>query len=161
VPVSGVRLQIREGLPQGGQVLGGEDCPQHLALEPEMLQDLLADELAFPVAVGCDDDPRGALERLLDGLELGGLVAAVVQPGRIEPLRLEQGKGPFPPGRIDLLGLRQPQQMTLGRQDLTMAVADRSPDIARLAALLGDDHGLHRRVDLSSSTRAAYCTENT
>jgi hypothetical protein len=50
--------------------------------------------------------------------------------------------------------------MTLGRQDLSVAVANRGPDVARLAALLGDDHGLHRWVDLSSSTGAAYGTEN-
>src|SRR5215218_4166413 len=125
-----------------------------------MLQDLLADELALPVAVGRDDDARGALEGLLDDLELGGLVAAAVEPGRVETLRLEQGIGPSLPGRIDLLGLGQPQEMTLGRQDLAVAVADRGPDVARLTAFLGDDHGLHRRVDLSSSVRAAYRTEN-
>src|SRR3954453_17803017 len=120
-----------------------------------MLQDFLADELAFPVAVGRDDDARGALEGPSDGLELGGLVAAAVQPGRIEAFRLEQGKGPSLPGWIDLLGLGQPQEMTLGRQDLAVAVADRSPDVARLTAFFGDDHGLHRRADLSFSPRAA------
>src|SRR3954464_4053889 len=118
-----------------------------------MLQDFLADELAFPVAVGRDDDARGALEGLSDALELGGLVAAAVEPGRIEALRLEQDIGPFLPGRIDLLGLGQPQEMTLGWQDLAVAVADGGPDVARLAAFLGDDHGRHWRVDLSSSPR--------
>src|SRR3954452_6859491 len=119
-----------------------------------MLQDFLADELAFPVAVGGDDDARGALEGLSDGLELGGPVAAALGPGRIEALGLEQGKGPSLPGRIDLLGLGPPQEVTLGRQDLAVAVADRGPDVARLAAFLGDDHGLHRRVDLSPSPRS-------
>ena len=90
-----------------------------------MLQDLLANKLALPIAVGRDDDARGALEGLLDDLELGGLVAAAVEPGRVETLRLEQGMGPSLPGRIDLLGLGQPREMTLGRQDLSVAVADR------------------------------------
>ena len=82
------------------------------------------------------------LQGLLDGLELGGLVAAAVGLGRVEALRLEQGEGPSPPSRVDLLGLGQAQQMALGRQDLPVAVADRGPDVARLAAFLGDDHGL-------------------
>ena len=145
VPVVGVRPQARERLAQGRRVLGGEDRPQHLAPEPEVLEDLLADELALAVAVGRDDGARGALQRLPDGLELGGLVAAAVGPGRVETLGLEQGEGPPPPRRVDLLGLGQPQQVPLGRQDLAVAVAERGPDVARLAALLGDDHGPHRR----------------
>ena len=110
--------------------------------------------------VGRDLPCQAQSDRLqLDDLELGGLVAAAVEPGRIETLRLEQGIGPSLPSWIDLLGLGQPQEMTLGWQDLSVAVADRGPDVARLTAFLGDDHGLHRRVDLSSSATAAYRTK--
>jgi hypothetical protein len=54
-----------------------------------VLQDLLADELALAVAVGRDDHARGALQGLLDDLELGRLVAAAIELGRIEAFRLE------------------------------------------------------------------------
>ena len=87
---------------------------------------------------------RGALEGLLDGLELGGLVAAAVRPGRIEARGLEQGEGPLLPGWIDLLGFGQAQQMAFGRQDLAVAVADGGADVTCLAGFLGDDGGLHQ-----------------
>jgi hypothetical protein len=85
---------------------------------------------------------RAAPLRLLDGLELGGLAAAAVGPGRVEALGLEQGEGPASPGGVDLLGRGQAQQVAFGRQHLSMAVADGGSDIACLAGLLGDDDGL-------------------
>src|SRR3954447_15786952 len=58
-------------------------------------------------------------------------------------LGLEQGEGPALPGRVDLLGLGEAEQVALGREDGAVAVADGGADVAGLAGLLGDDERLH------------------
>jgi len=55
-----------------------------------MLQYLLADELALPVAVGCEDDAIAGLERGTDGFELGRFVALLRWPCGVEAVRFEE-----------------------------------------------------------------------
>ena len=110
-----------------------------------MLEDLLADQLALAVAVGGEDDLIATLERGGDRLQLGGLVALGRGLGGVEAVRLQQHARPAFPRGLDLMGLGQSQQVSLGRQDLPEAVAERRAQVAGLAGLLGDDQDRHGR----------------
>ena len=126
--------------------LGGEHHPPDLAAVAAVLEDLLADQLALAVAVGGEPDPLCALERVADGLELGGLVAACGGLGAVEPVGAQQHGRPTLPGRHRLFGLEQRQQVAFGREDGAEARAHGGADVLGLAGLLGDDDVVgHRR----------------
>src|SRR5262249_15426250 len=84
--VVGVRLCPGEGVANGLWVLGSEHDPHYLAAEAEVLEDLLADQLALAIAVGGKPDAPGRAERFLDRLELACLVPARRGLGPEEPL---------------------------------------------------------------------------
>ena len=65
-----------ERLANGLRVLRGEQHPQNLAAIAAMLEDLLADELPLPVAIGGQPDACGGAQRRANGLQLRGFVAA-------------------------------------------------------------------------------------
>ena len=85
-----VRLELCEGLPQGFWVLSGKQGALHAAAISEMVEDLLADELPFAVAIGCQDHLIAGLERRGDGLEFRRLVAVCRGARRIEAVRLQE-----------------------------------------------------------------------
>ena len=65
------------------------------------------------------------LEGRTDRLQLGGLVALGRGLCGVEPVRLEKYARPVFPGGLDLVGLGQSQQVTLGGQDLPEPIAER------------------------------------
>ena len=138
-----VGFELVEGLSQRLGVLSGEERALDGAAIAQMLQDFLADQLALAVAVGGEDHLIATLEGCTDRLQLGGLVALGRRPCGVEPVRLEKYARPVFPGGLDLMGLGQSQQVTLGGQDLPEPVAERRAQIAGLASLLGDDQGRH------------------
>ena len=144
-----VRLQPGEGLLKRLGILCREQGPPHAPAIAEMVEDFLTDQLALTVAIGRQDDVVAGLERRGDGLELRRLVPAGSRARRIEPIRLEDDAGPALPGGIDLLGLRKPQQMTFGGQDLSEPRAKGGPEILRLAGLFRNDQCRHgsRRIE--------------
>ena len=139
-----VGFELVEGLSQRLGVLSGEQGALDGAAIAQVLQDFLADQLALAVAVGGEDDPITTLKRRGDRLQLGGLVALGRGLRGVEPVRLQQHARPAFPRGLDLMGLGQAQQVSLGRQDLPEPVAERRAQIAGLAGLLGDDQGRHR-----------------
>ncbi len=138
-----IGLELVEGLPQRFGVLCGEQGALDGAAIAQVLEDLLADQLAFTVAVGGEDDPIATRQRRGDRLQLGGLVAFCRGLRRVEIVRLQQLARPAFPCGIDLMRLGQAQQVAFGGQDLPEAFAERRAQVARLAGLLGDDQGWH------------------
>ena len=138
-----VGFELVEGLAQRLGVLGGEQGALDGAAIAQVLQDFLADQLALAVAVGGEDHLVAPLERGRDRLQLGGLVALGCGLRGVEPVRLQQHARPSFPRGLDLMGLGQPQQVSLGRQDLPEPVAERRAEITGLAGLLGDDQDRH------------------
>jgi hypothetical protein len=131
-------------------VLSGEERALHSAAIAQVLQDFLANQLALTVAVGGENHLITARKRGSDRLQLGGLVALGRGLCGIEPLRLEEYARPALPGGLDLIGLGQSQQVSLGRQDLPEPVAECRAQITGLAGLLGDDQDRHgRQPDLN------------
>ena len=104
-----------------------------------MLQNLLADELTFPIAVGRQPDPPRGSQRIANGLELGRLVAACSWAGAVQRVRPQEHGGPAFPGRHHVFGLLQIEQMALGGQDGAITAANRRADVRGLAGLLRDD----------------------
>ena len=85
-----VRLELCEGLPQGLWVLRGKQGALYAATIGEIVDDLLADELPFAVAIGRQDHLIASLERGGDGLEFRRLVALRRGARRIEVIRLQE-----------------------------------------------------------------------
>ena len=145
-----VGFELLEGLAQRLGVLSGEQGALDGAAIAQVLQDLLADQLALAVAVGGEDHLVATLQRRGDRLQLGGLVALGRGLRGVETVRLQQHARPAFPSGIDLVGLGQAQQMPLRRQDLPEPVAERRAQVASLAGLFRDDQGRHgRQPDLN------------
>ena len=149
----GVGPGAAEGVANGLRILRGEHHPHHLAAVAAILQDLLADELSLPVAVGREPDPLRRAQGGPDRLQLRGLVAASGRLGAVKPLGLQQLRRPAFPGRVRVLRLAQVEQMALRGEDGAVAGPDGGADILRLAGLLGDDdlvgHDVERRGRLT------------
>ena len=140
-----VGFELIEGQSQRLGVLSGEKRALDGAAIAQVLQDLLADQLALAVAIGGENYLITTRKRGSDRLQLGGLVALGRGLCWIEPLRLEEYARPALPGGLDLMGLGQSQQVSLGRQDLPEPVAECRAQITGLAGLLGDDQDRHGR----------------
>jgi hypothetical protein len=138
-----VRLQPGEGLLKRLRILRREQGPPHASTIAEMVEDFLTDQLTLAVAIGRQDDLVAGLERRGDGLEFRRIVSLGSRPRRIKPIRFEDDAGPALPCGIDLLGLGQPQEMTLGGQDLSKPSAKGGPEILRLAGLFRNDQCRH------------------
>ena len=126
-------------------VLSGEKRALHSAAIAQVLQDFLANQLALAVAVGGENNLITTLKRGSDRFQLRGLVALGRGLCGIEPFRLEEYARPAFPRSLDLMGLCQSQQVSLGRQDLPEPVAECRAQITGLAGLLGDDQVRHGR----------------
>ena len=102
-----VRPCAGKGLTDRPGVLGGEHHPAHLTFVAVMLEDLLADQLAFTIAVGRQPNALGRPQRVADGLKLGRLVTAASRLGGVEAVGAQQGGAPPLPGGISGFGLDQ------------------------------------------------------
>ena len=90
-PQIAVRLELCEGLAQGLWVLRGKQRALDATAIGEMIEDLLADQLPFAVAVGRQDHLIAVFERCSDGLQFRRLVAVRRRARRIEAVWLEEG----------------------------------------------------------------------
>ena len=117
-----------------------------------MLQDLLADQLALPVAVGGEPDPVRRLQRRPDRLQLRRLVAARRRFGAVQSVGPQQFRRPALPCRVDVLGLAQVEQVPFRRKNGSVARADRGAHIPGLARLLGNHDLAGHRVPSAEGT---------
>lgn len=115
--VFNVRLCPSEGIVDGLRVLCGEQHPQNLTPILIMLEDLLPDQLAFTVAISGKPNALGGLQRVVDCLELGRLVAAARRAGAVKSIRTQQNGCPLLPCRDNVARLEQIEEMALGRED--------------------------------------------
>src|ERR1035441_2524403 len=104
-----------------------------------MLENFLSDELPLAIAIGGEPDPLCGAQRLTDGFELGGFVAAFSRAGAIKAFGTKQDRRPALPGRHDILRLEKVQQMSLSREDVSVARTHGGAHVFRLAGFLGDD----------------------
>ena len=128
-----------------------------------MLENLLPDQLALPVAIGGQPNTPGRPQSLPDCLELGGFVASARRAGAVKPFRPEENGRPLLPCRHNVSRLEQIEKMALGREDRPVTQANGSTDILCLAGFLGDDNlirhaalavGMRLEAILSTSTNA-------
>ena len=66
------------------RILCGEQHPHHLASIFVMLEDFLTDELTLAIAIGGEPDPLDLAQRLANGFELSGFVAALGRASAVE-----------------------------------------------------------------------------
>jgi hypothetical protein len=104
-----------------------------------MFENFLTDELTLTIAIGGEPDPLGGTQRLADGFELGGLVAAIRRPRAVKPLWAQQDRRPALPFRNHVLRFEQIEQMAFGWKNVAVARPHRGADVFRLAGFLGDD----------------------
>jgi hypothetical protein len=87
-----VGLRPGECVADGPRILRGEQHSHYLATIPVMLEDLLADQLTLAITVGRQPDPFSRAQRLSNGFELGGFVAALGRPGAVKTLGPQQDR---------------------------------------------------------------------
>src|SRR5258706_4490399 len=75
--IFGVGLCTGECVADCLRILRGEQHPHDLAAVLVMLEDFLTDELTLAIAVGGEPDPLNLAQRLANGFELSGFVAAL------------------------------------------------------------------------------------
>jgi len=66
--------------------------------------------------------------------------ALLPRPRVVKAFGPQQDRRPAFPGRLDVLGFEQVQQMALGGEDPSVARADRGANVLRLAGLFRDDN---------------------
>src|SRR5271166_2594085 len=123
-----------------------------------MLENFLTDELPLAIAIGGEPDLLCGAQRVTDGFELGGFVAAFSRAGAIKAFGTKQDRRPALPGRHDILRLQKVQQMSLSRKDVSVARAHGGAHVFCLASFLGDDDlirhaGLVRGTLVGARTR--------
>ena len=128
-----------EGVADGLGILRGEEDPPNLTPILVMIEDLLADQLALPVAVGGEPHDFGGSQRLADRLELGGLVPAIGWLGGVEALGTQQNGRPALPFGHGVLGLFKIQQVPLGGKNVAISGPYGGPYVLGLTGFLGDD----------------------
>ena len=104
-----------------------------------MLENFLTDELPLTIAIGGDPDLFCGAQRVTDGFELDGFVAAFSGAGAIKAFGTKQDRRPALPGRHDVLRLEKVQQMSLSWEDVSVARAYGGAHVFCLAGFLGDD----------------------
>jgi hypothetical protein len=137
--VFGVWLRPPECVADRLRILRGKEHPHDLAAVVVMLENFLTDELPLAITIGCEPDLFCSAQRLTDGFELGGFVAALSRAGAIKTFRTEQDRRPALPGRHDILRLKKVQQMSLSWEDVSVARAYGGAHVFCLAGFLGDD----------------------
>src|SRR5271154_1811347 len=126
-----------------------------------MLENFLTDELPLAIAIGGEPDPLCSAQRITDGFELGGFVAASSRAGSIKTIGTKEDRRPALPGGHDILRLQKVQQMPLSREDVSVARAHGGAHVFCLAGFLGDDDlirhaGLVRGTLDGERTRRTY-----
>src|ERR1019366_1189281 len=84
-------------------------------------------------------NPLGSTQGLANSSELGGFVTALCWASAIKAFRPQQDRRPALPGRHNVLGLEQVEQMALGRKDVSVARTNGGADVFGLAGFLRDD----------------------
>jgi len=105
-----------------------------------MLENLLADELTFAIAIGGEPNSFGAAQRLANGFELGGFVSARCWASVVKAVGPQKYRGPAFPSRHNIFWFEQVEQMALGRENVSIARTDGAADVFCLAGLLRDDN---------------------
>jgi len=118
-----------------------------------MLENFLTDQLTFAIAIGGEPNPVGGAQCLTNGLELSGFVSALCGASAVKAFGPQKYRRPAFPGRYNILRLEQVEQMTLGREDVSVARTYGGADVFRLAGFLRDNdlishNGSFGRIDL-------------
>src|SRR5208337_3829720 len=119
--IFGIGFGSSERITDGLGILRGEQDPHDLAAIIVMLEDLLTDELSLPIAIGSEPDAFGGAQRFANGLELGGLVAAIGRARPIQPFGAQQDRRPALPFGNYILRFLQIEQMPFRGQNLAVA----------------------------------------
>ena len=82
-----------------------------------MLEDFLTNELAFAIAIGGEPHPLGRSQRIANGFELGGFIAAFSRASVVKAIGAQEYWGPALPCRDDILRFEQVKQMSFGREE--------------------------------------------
>src|SRR5258707_12399941 len=78
-----------------------------LSTQRRGLQCFLTDELTLAVAIGREPNPLGGAQRLANGSELGGFVAALCRTSAVKAFGPQQDRRPALPRRHDIFRLEQ------------------------------------------------------
>jgi hypothetical protein len=119
--IFGIGFGSSERFADGLGVLRGEQDSHDLAAVIVMLKDLLTDELSLTIAIGGEPDAFGGAQRLANGLELGGLAAAIGRARPIQPFGAQQDRRPALPFGNYILRFLQIEQMPFCGQHLAVA----------------------------------------
>jgi hypothetical protein len=125
-----------------------------------MLKNFLTDELPLAIAIGGEPDFVCGAQRVTDGFELDGFVAAFSGAGAIKAFGTKQDRRPAFPGRHDILRLEKVQQMSLSREDVSVASAHGGAQVLCLAGFLGDDDLIRRAGLVQGAVVRARCRKN-
>src|ERR1700719_4605467 len=129
-----------------------------------MLENFLPDELTLAVAIGGEPNPLGRAQGFANGFELGGFVSALCRARAVKAVGPQKYRRPAPPGRHNILWLEQVEQMTLGRQHVSVARTNGGADVFSLAGFLRDDnlinHGSPGRIDSPRRGPGTYREHN-
>ena len=151
IAVFRVRLRLIKRLPYCLWILGGEHDAHDLSPEAAMFQDFLTNQLPLPIAVGRQPNPANGTERGPDRLQLAGFVAAGSRFHSIKRFWTQQHGRPALPGGVHVLRLLQRDQMSFGRQNRAVAMAQGGTDVLGLTAFFGDDEvGRHQMLNVWS-----------
>src|ERR1700676_2138551 len=135
----GVWLRPAECVADCLRVLRGEKHQHDFAAILVMLENLLADELTFAIAIGGEPNPLGSTKGLANGFEFGGFVCALCRASVIKAFRPQKYRRPALPGRHNILRFEEVEQMALGREDISVARTNRCADVFCLAGFLRND----------------------
>ena len=89
-----------------------------------MLENFLTDELALAITISGDPHSLGATQRFADGFQLADFVATLRRACSVKPVGPKKDRRPTLPGRVDILRLKQIEQMALGGKDVSIARPD-------------------------------------
>ena len=104
-----------------------------------MLEDFLTDELTLAITIGGEPNPLRCAQCVTNGFELGGFVSALRRASAVKIFGPQQDRRPTLPGRHNILRLEEIEQMSLGREDRSVARTHGSTDVFGLAGFLCDD----------------------
>ncbi len=158
--IFGVRLRPAKCVPDRLRVLSGKQHPHDLAPVLEVLENFLTDELALAIAIGREPDSLCVSQRVANGFELGGLVPALRRASAVQAVGAKQDRRPALPGRHNVLGLEQVQEMALGREDVSVARTHGGANVFGLAGFLGDNDLIRHRGFVQGSVVGARKREN-
>ena len=122
------------------EFLRGEQHAHDLAAVLVMFKNFLTDELTLAVAIGGEPNPFGGAQRFANGFELSGLVSALCWASAVKAFGPQKYRRPALPRRHNILRLEQVEQMTLGRENVSVMRTHGGANVYRLAGFLSDDN---------------------